>query len=78
VRVGAALLKQFGGRRAAPARRAAPVEPAPKLLVRRRWVVGDASGPTRWGEEEIEVHHADEDTRSYRVTLGRPTMDDGR
>lgn len=72
VRVGAALLKQFGGRLAAAAPRRTTVEAPPKLLVRRRWVVGDASGPTRWGEEEIEVHHADEDTRSYRVTLGKP------
>jgi hypothetical protein len=69
LRVGAALLKQFAERKPNLPAQQAP-EPPPKLVVRRRWVVGDATGATRWGEEEVEVHHPD-DAGTYRVWLGR-------
>lgn len=37
----------------------APLAPPrqPTLVIRRRWVIGDATGARRWGSEEIEIHH---------------------
>ena len=69
LRVGAALLKQLVERKPSLPAQQAP-EPQPKLVVRRRGVAGDATGATRWGEEEVEVHHPD-DAGTYRVWLGR-------
>jgi hypothetical protein len=75
VRVGAALLKQA----ATESRQEAPISPAPapaapsnSIHIRRRWVVGDTTGPVRWGEEEIEIDRPADDTTNYRVWFGRP------
>lgn len=69
VRVGAELLKQA-------TRPAPPSQPLTKatrprddntIIVRRRWITGDANGPVRWGEEEIEIDRPDGDNTSYTV-----------
>ena len=69
LRVGSLLLRQ----QAAAPKAAAPARPAPEgspaLLIRRRWVVGDGSGPLRWGEEEIELHRAADDPATYRISI---------
>ena len=41
----------------------------PALIIRRRWVMNDGIGPTRWGEEEIEVHQPNRDGNSYRISF---------
>ncbi|MBA3531845.1 MAG: zinc ribbon domain-containing protein [Ardenticatenales bacterium] len=66
LRVGATLLKQFATRPATPS--SLPASP-PTVLVRRRWVVGDRSGPLNWGEEEIEIHDSGEERGGYRISL---------
>jgi hypothetical protein len=50
----------------------APPAPAPGIVVRRRWVVGNSFGPLRWGEEEIEIDDrrgATGDPGSYQITF---------
>ncbi len=41
----------------------------PSLVIRRRWVINDGINPTKWGEEEIEVHQPNNDGQSYRISL---------
>ena len=41
----------------------------PALVIRRRWMVSNGSGPPSWGEEEIEIHRQDNDPNSYRISL---------
>lgn len=69
VRVGAEILKHS----ARPASRTQPLAKSNRprddktIVVRRRWITGDANGPLRWGEEEIEIDRPDGDTTSYTV-----------
>jgi hypothetical protein len=69
VRVGAELLKQA----TRPAPSSQPITKATRprddntIIVRRRWITGDANGPVRWGEEEIEIDRPDGDNTSYTV-----------
>jgi len=46
-----------------------PTTGEPALVIRRRWVMNDGIGPTRWGEEEIEVHQPNHDGNSYRISF---------
>lgn len=45
-----------------------PTTGEPSLVIRRRWVMNDGIGPTRWGEEEIEVHQPN-DGNSYKISF---------
>lgn len=69
VRVGAELLKQ--ATRPAPSSQPMTKTMRPRddntIIVRRRWITGDANGPVRWGEEEIEIDRPDGDNTSYTV-----------
>ena len=67
------MLEQQSSKAVAKPKKAQPlapsVEEAPALRIRRRWVIHDGSGTPSWGEEEIEVHNANNASTSYRISL---------
>lgn len=66
VRVGAELLKHAA--RPATTANTLPARRADNtVVVRRRWMVSDNNGYTRWGEEEIEIDRPQGDDTTYTV-----------
>lgn len=53
------VLRAFTQRARSAVPEVAPLAPPrpPAVVIRRRWVIGDASGTRHWGSEEIEIHH---------------------